>query len=257
MPNHLDLLLAVDEVTRASQEGKVLSGFDMYSLAAGARLVEWGDLTPARWTGELVQLGYLTHGPRSPGDPRPIPPGAIWGDTELQRFDDFFVTPLGRDEADRMRRLERESATDASLGHQTASLVQPWMTDAQERAILGPLHALRVALDGEQHVAAVGAAKDLVEAACKVALEQAGSTISGKESLPALFKRATSDGGAEGDDAGLVGRSLASTVQRLAELRNVAGAGHGHASVLEMSGREARLAASAASGVADFVLTGC
>jgi hypothetical protein len=108
-------------------------------------------------------------------------------------------------------------------------------------------------LDNEQFVAAVGAAKDLTEAACKVAIEHAGGTAPSGDSLPSLFKEALALSGVA-PAYGEVGRSLAATVHRLSELRNAIGAGHGRAAQPDVDGRAARLAASAATGIAMFVL---
>lgn len=72
--------------------------------------------------------------------------------------------------------------------------------------------------------------------------------------LPSLFSQgleAVDAGVSVGDDLGL---SLTAVVRRLAEARNSAGAGHGRAAVPERSSREALLAASAATGVAAFLL---
>jgi hypothetical protein len=60
--------------------------------------------------------------------------------------------------------------------------------------------------------------------------------------------------GRRDDAAGDVGRSLAATVQRLAELRNIAGSGHGRAEEPTVTVRDARLAGTAACGMALFVL---
>ena len=125
------------------------------------------------------------------------------------------------------------------------------MTAAQVQAVADPLRRLQTALDSAAHTSAVGAAKDLVESACKVAIEHAGNVPPRSAELPALFKLALPDDATRASD---IGRSLAATVQRLAELRNVAGAGHGHAELREASAAHARLAASAASGLAEFIL---
>lgn len=256
MPNHLDFLRVLDGFTRENLGGCVQQGIDMHRIAHDSGLAAaWGDASAARWTGELVHDGYLTHGPRSLGDARPIPYGPLWSDSDLQRFGDYRVTWQGREEADRMRRLERASRSDAAVGEHLPKLVQPWMTDAQKHAICEPLRTLRVSLDDGRHVAAIGAAKDLAEAACKIAIERHGSPAPRNTSLPTLFKLATATPPTDEPADGAIGKSLAATVQRLAELRNSTGAGHGHASSSVISARHARLAASAASAVADFVLS--
>lgn len=114
-----------------------------------------------------------------------------------------------------------------------------------------PVANLATALDNERHVAAVGAAKDLAEAACKVMVDRAGAKPA--SSLPALFKQALDVAG-RNDAATNVGKSLAATVQRLAELRNAVGSGHGRAEQPTVTAGDARLAANAACGIALFVL---
>ena len=254
MAHHLDLLLVLDEHTRANPSGYVSRGADMYEIACRAGLVEWGDQWPATWTGELVHLGYLTHGPPNAGDRWPAIPGPMWGDRELQRYGDYRVTPTGREEADRMRRLRRETVTDAALGTSFPTLIRAWMSDGQRRAISEPLGRLREALDSERYSAAIGAAKELVEAACKVVIERTGKDAPNGASLPTLFKQAQASNGVDALGSSL-GNSLASTVQRLAELRNTAGTGHGRASSPDVSARDARIAASAGAAVADFLLS--
>lgn len=253
MANYMDHLRVVDEFTRASPGGCVMGGYEMHAIAREAGLVEAGNEIAANWTGILVELGYLTHGPPSAGDQRPLAPGRMWTGSELQRVNDYRVTASGREEADRMRRLAREQRTDAALGLGFPNLTQPWMDDGQRRAILAPLAGLQAALDTGNNGAAIGAAKDLVEAACKIQIERASGSFGRGDSLPTLFKAVREADGAQapGEE---VTKSLAATVQRLAELRNAVGADHGQASVLQLGEREARLAATAAAGVAGFVL---
>ena len=132
-------------------------------------------------------------------------------------------------------------------------LLQAPMSDEQHAAITVPATNLRAALDNEHHAATLGAAKDLVEAACKVTIERSGANAPKGASLATLFKRAVAARAADavGDD---LGRSLAASVQRLGEMRNAAGAGHGRATQPEVTANDARLAASAASGLALFLL---
>jgi hypothetical protein len=178
----------------------------------------------------------------------------MWGDHDVQRVGDYRVTGLGREEADRMRRLRREAITDFALATHP-QLVQPWMTESQRRAISEPLTGLRLALDGNRYATAIGAAKDLVEAACKLAIERASGSVPRSASLPILFKQAHRTVAAPDQPTSDLGRSLAATVQRLAELRNVAGAGHGHASAPTVAAGDALMAASAARGIAIFLLS--
>jgi len=130
-----------------------------------------------------------------------------------------------------MRRLRREQRTDVALGYELPTLDRPWMTPAQRQAVADPLRRLQSPLDGGEDRPAIGAAKDLTEAACEIAIERSGGSP-GNLDLPALFKLALPDELARTSE---LGRGLIATVQRLAELRNKVGAGHGHASLPEVS----------------------
>jgi hypothetical protein len=255
MANHLDFLRALDDHVRGSNLGVVSRGIDLHTIATQAELVESGDQAAARWTGRLVDLGHFTHGLPNAGDRRPLPRGG-WTPDDIQRFSDYVLTPAGHEEADRIRQLERQAATDAALGAVFPALIRPWMDATQQRALGEPLRGLRAALDDERHTAAIGAAKDLLEATCKVLLARAEQPASRTTSLPTLFREAhrayTLDTNEPASD---LGRSLATAVQRLADLRNAAGAGHGHAAPPALEARDARLAASAAVAAAAFLLT--
>jgi hypothetical protein len=251
--NYLDFLVVLDDYIRGRPDGCVRGGYEMHEIARQAGLVEPGHEIAANWAGILVEHGYLSHGPRSMGDRRVEVPGRVWDSTQVQRYADYRLTSSGREEADRLRRQAREQRTDAALGNGFARIAPAWLSESQKGAIAEPIGALRAALDANRHGDAIGAAKDLVEAACKISIERAGVPVSGNQSLPALFKQACSanrDDGSVGED---LGRSLTTTVLRLAELRNAAGAGHGRASVPDRSAREAHLAASAACGVVAFL----
>ena len=97
------------------------------------------------------------------------------------------MTTPGREEADRTRRIACEAAIDGALDARRATLLKPWMNDAQRRAIEDPLHRLRTALDAEHWTTAVGAAKDLAEAACKLTIQHACQEPPPNTSLPTLF----------------------------------------------------------------------
>jgi hypothetical protein len=130
------------------------------------------------------------------------------------------------------------------------------MTADQQRAIGVPLTQIQTALDDGHAAAVIGAAKDLVEAACKVGLERAGQEVPHDASLPTLFKLTHAATDPYADISGRdLGRSLASAVQRLAELRNAAGTGHGRASVPDVAARDSRLAASSSMAISEFVLS--
>lgn len=259
MPNALDFLLLLDNHTRESSLGYVSAGHELQALALGSGLVRHEDnYSVVRWTGELVHQDYVDHGPPHAGDPRPMPSGPMWSEHDVQRVRDFRVTRHGREEANRMRRMARETATDVALGTAFPDLLQTWMDESQRRAITVPLIGLRSALDGEQHSGTLGAAKDLVEAACRITLDRTGHTPREQHpSLPTLFKEAHRITASSQDiDVGsALGPSLAATVDKLAQLRNSAGTGHGRASAPALTARQARLAASAAIGVAGFLLS--
>jgi hypothetical protein len=225
----------------------------MYGISERAGLTKPGDKSPFRWTGELVHLGYVVHGLPGAGDRRPVPRGTYWTEYELQRLSDYRVTATGREEADRIRRQRREALTDAAMGAVLPRFLRPWMTDAQRRAVAEPLANLRAALDADRRSAAIGAAKDIAEASCKVAIERAGQSVPSAASLSALFKQAAAASGADGAESD-VGHRLAAVVHQLGEFRNLAGAGRGRAAQPELSDRGARLAAAAACGIALFVL---
>ncbi|HET8861633.1 MAG TPA: abortive infection family protein [Solirubrobacterales bacterium] len=254
MANHLDFLTALDDHVRVSPLGVVPQGAELHTIAREAGLVEPGVETAARWTGQLVNLGFVKHGPKSFGDPRPLPVGD-WTPQEVYRFNDYMVTSTGHSEADAVRRRRREELTDASLGAIRPVLLPAWMSEAERRAVGEPLGALRAALDGGRGPAAVGASKDLIEASCKVVIARGGMEVEEKAALPRLFKLAHGCVAGTDEVAGDLGRSLAATVQRVAELRNSAGAGHGHAAPPQVGTREARLAAVAASGLSAYLLS--
>jgi hypothetical protein len=255
MPNHLDFLRALDDHIRGSSLGMVMQGSELHTIAQHAGLIPWGDQTAARWTGQLVALGYVTWHLQSGSDRRPIPVGTLWTPEDIQRFGDYMVTASGHAEADRIRRQEREAATDAALGAVLPQLLRPWMDGHQQRVIAEPLRSLRAALDSEQHPTAVGAAKDLVEATCKMLLLRANEQPAAGAALPTLLKAALEATATEhSEPSGDLARSLTATVQRLAELRNAAGAGHGHAAAPLLHARDARLAASAATAIVAFLV---
>ncbi len=254
MANHLDFLEALDAHVRSSAIGVIQQGGELNTLAWNAGLAEPGNEAAARWTGQLVDLGFLSHGSKSAGDPRPLPVGP-WTPQDIYRFGEYMITAAGHAEAETVRRRRRDGLNDAALGGLLSDLVRPWMTDAERRAVTDPLAALRTALDAEHGSAAIGAAKDLLEASCKVVVGRAGIDIGGSPSLPTLFKSAHRSTAGDDLSAGDLGRSLASTAQRLAELRNAAGAGHGRASSPAVGIREARLAASASTGLSAYLLS--
>jgi len=229
---------------------------DLLSIVQRHGLSDRAHEEAARWTGALVELGYLRHQPKSLGDSRPEIPGTSWDQGQVSRYHDYRLTSTGREEAERIRRRAREIGTDAALGSRLPALFRPWMTNSQTRAIAVPIAQLQAALDREDDNAAIGAAKDLIESACRVTLDHLARDAPSATSLPSLFKLAA-ESTAQADVSAIdVGRGLAATVQRIAELRNAAGAGHGRASAPDVAHRDARLAATASTAVASYLLAG-
>lgn len=247
--NQLDFLEALDRWTRTSPAGEVPSGYQMHEIARDDGLVRQGETRAAFWTGQLVDDGYVRPRPRGPNLP-PIPRGVGWTDGELQSHSGFLVTPLGREEAERVRRRRREEETDATIG---GTLGPSALALGQHLGLVRPFADLCSALDQDRYAAVAAAAKDLVEAACKGVLGHAGVEARARGSLSELFADARRASGIT--DAAL-GRSLAAIVQRTAELRNKAGSGHGRAGRDEITAREARLVAAAACAITNFLSAG-
>jgi hypothetical protein len=166
MPNYLDFLVVFDDHIRQSSLAYVTYGSELDGLAASGLVSTDDTYIAPRWVGELVAAGYMTHGPLAAGDRQPLPVGAFTSQ-DLSRVSDYRVTAAGREEADRVRRQRREDLTDIALGGAVARLLHAPMGDEQRAAIMVSATNLRAALDNEHHAAAVGAAKDLVEAACR------------------------------------------------------------------------------------------
>lgn len=112
--------------------------------------------------------------------------------------------------------------------------------------------------------AAIASSKELVESVCKVVLDDYDIEYAPKDDLLDLYKAAAkalklnaeavpdNKKGSEAAQRAL--RSLASTVQNLAELRNQLGTGHGRNKRSPALTRHARLAFNASSGIAEFML---
>ncbi len=112
--------------------------------------------------------------------------------------------------------------------------------------------------------AAISAAKELVESTCKIILERTGTPYSNADDLPALYKKvaevlrlnaeAVPDSAPGSKSAQRTLRTLATTVQSLAELRNALGLGHGRATPSPALERHARLSFNACVTVVEFLL---
>jgi hypothetical protein len=252
MANYLDFLVALDDHLRDGNLGYVMEGSEMFAISELAGLTQRGDETPAQWVGLLTRDRYIAHSEPGFGDVGPIPNGA-YTSYDLARFRDYRVTPTGGEAADRIRRQRREDLTDVTLGTTGADLLRVIPDERHRAAITHSYAALRSALDGERHAAAIGAAKDLVETACKITIQQAGQHLDSSPKLPNLYRQAVEAAG-HTDASSDLGRRIASVVQGLAEVRNTSGAAHGQAEPPTATGRDARLAAAAACGLALHLL---
>jgi hypothetical protein len=112
--------------------------------------------------------------------------------------------------------------------------------------------------------AAVASSKEMVESACKVILDDYEVAYSNKDDIGDLYKKvatalklkAESVPESAKGSAAAQGRlrALVTVVQRMAELRNELGLGHGRTRSSNAQRRHARLAFNAATAVAEFLL---
>lgn len=112
--------------------------------------------------------------------------------------------------------------------------------------------------------AAIASSKELVESVCKIILDDYGADYSRSFDVLDLYKEAAkvlrlnaeavpeSAKGSHAAQGAL--RALVTTVQRLAELRNELGLGHGRVAKSAALRRHARLAFNTSSAVAEFLL---
>lgn len=106
---------------------------------------------------------------------------------------------------------------------------------------------------------AVTASRSLVESTCKAVLEELGQPVSDKDDLPVLYKKTALALGIDPTqhEAGIhkqILQGLVSTVQGLAEVRNVLGDAHGKTrAAARARPRHARVAAGAAWTIATFL----
>ncbi|GIG01157.1 abortive infection family protein [Catellatospora citrea] len=112
--------------------------------------------------------------------------------------------------------------------------------------------------------AAIGSSKELVESLLKIILERSGEQYAPGEDMPALYKKVSAvlglDAGsipdsARGSDAvKKILRTLTTTLQGLAELRNVLGTGHGRTAPSPALARHAGLALNSTVTITEFLL---
>jgi hypothetical protein len=256
-PTPPQILELIDRMYRDPlRRSELGSGWNLYQAAVREQLTPEGDIDAvARCVGELVEDGLVAFR-MSTGQ---SPPGAMWGSQELQQHHEYRPTAAGQAAASRTR-AEQIATRHAAVLEGKLHLADHRGLDPGARAALQQ-HA--VALEqalATSPAAAVGAAKDLVEAACKVVLTASGSTPRRRANLPELFKQAAAASpavqGAAPDVAGArtMIRSLLAAVHGLAEMRNTAGAGHGRDEPSAADDQHARLAAGIAVALAEWLL---
>jgi hypothetical protein len=176
------------------------------------------------------------------------------------RADGFALVP-----ARRMSGRTLYAASSATATHRPAQVLR---LDARD--LLGDQRALRDHLDRIDRTiaidppAAISAAKELVETACKVILDAMHVSYSNADDLPGLYKKvaevlrlnaeAVPESARGSKTAQKTLRTLATTVQSLAELRNELGLGHGRSAPSPALERHARLSFNACVTVVEFLL---
>ncbi|MEU8949641.1 abortive infection family protein [Streptomyces sp. NPDC048489] len=138
---------------------------------------------------------------------------------------------------------------------------RPLLTDL--RVLHEHQERIRAGLERDP-AAAIASCKELVESLCKIILDHQNIEFPPGEDLPPLFKRVTTLLGLNADAVAdhakasatvvKILRTLTTTVQGLAELRNQLGLGHGRATPSPALTRHARLALNSTVTVTEFVL---
>jgi hypothetical protein len=162
------------------------------------------------------------------------------------RLDGFTVDDAGR--------ISPAAALD--LDFDASSVTDPDALRGYERRIIENVD--------EDPELAIGSSKELVEAVCKLLLEDAGLEPDPGWSAEQLFKHALKtldlavddvpDAKAGAESIKKVLRGMHQAVVGTAELRNRFGSGHGRHRRSGLSSRHARLVAAAALGLAQFLL---
>jgi AbiJ N-terminal domain 3/Abortive infection C-terminus len=117
---------------------------------------------------------------------------------------------------------------------------------------------------GSDPAAAISSSKNLVESLFRIILDRSGVAYGQREDIPQLYRHiadllelkadSVPESAKGSESAQQILRTLVTTIQSLAELRNVLGIGHGQSTRSVALARHARLALNATVTVAEFVL---
>jgi hypothetical protein len=154
--------------------------------------------------------------------------------------------------------------------HVTARHQPTQVLSLDARDLLGSKATLRDHLDRIDRTiavdppAAISAAKELLESTCKVILDATETPFSKGDDLPGLYRKvaevlrlnaeSVSESATGSQAAQKTLRTLTTTVQSLAELRNQLGLGHGRSAPSPALERHARLSFNACVTVVEFLL---
>ncbi|MEU7615894.1 abortive infection family protein [Micromonospora rifamycinica] len=138
---------------------------------------------------------------------------------------------------------------------------RPLLTDP--RVLHEHLSRIREAVERDP-AAAIASCKELVESLCKIILDKSGAPAPPGDDLPGLYRRVADllhlkaesvPNSAKGSQtAQRILRTLVTTVQSLAELRNELGLGHGRLAPSPALSRHARLSLNSTVAVTEFLL---
>ena len=167
-----------------------------------------------------------------------------------------------------LRSLQRDGAPVDLQGHLVVGaipisiLIERYDRLAEPRAVVEHLDRISAAIASDP-AAVIGSAKELVETACKLILDDYGEEYERRADVMDLYKAAAKvlklsrdsvpDSAKGSQAAQRVLQNRATAVQGLAELRNELGLGHGRTTPSPALARHARLAANSARTVVEFL----
>ncbi|BFO22340.1 hypothetical protein SHKM778_87280 [Streptomyces sp. KM77-8] len=138
---------------------------------------------------------------------------------------------------------------------------RPLLTD--HRVLQEHLARIRDGVDRDP-AAAIASCKELVESLCKIILDRSGVEYPAHDDVPQLYRKVSEllalkaesvPASAKGSEtAQKILRTLSTTVQCLAELRNQLGLGHGRTTSSPALARHARLALNSTVTITEFLL---